>query len=121
MKVLSTQKLAEFVKQLRTEKGFTQESLGEKTGINRIMISRIEREDFIPSMPQLESLSQVLNFDLSDLLVEKERTNTFVALRSEALNEAEKEGVDRLFKMMLSLRQQIFIRSSYENETNKAD
>lgn len=120
MKTLSSKKLAETIMKLREEKGYTQEELGGLTGINRIMIGRIEREDFIPSIVQLEALSKILSFDVTGMFVEKERTNSFVALRSEALGKNEKEGVDRLFTMMLSLRQQIRIRNSHENENSRS-
>lgn len=118
MKTLSTKKLAEAIKRLREEKGYTKETLGNLTGINRIMIGRIERENFIPSIVQFEALSNVLGFEITEMFVEKERTNSFVALRSEALSESEKEGVEKLFTMMLSLRQQIQLRRSFENESN---
>ncbi len=121
MKTLSTKKLAGSVKRLREEKGFTQGELGELTGINRIMIGRIEREDFVPSIIQFEALSNVLGFDLTDMFIEKERANSFVALRSEALSESEKKGVEKLFTMMLSLRQQIQLRSSFVYESNQTD
>lgn len=120
MKTLSTKKLAKTIKNLREEKGFTKEELGNLTGINRIMIGRIEREDFTPSIIQFEALSKVLSFDLTEMFVEKERTNSFVALRSETLSDGEKEGVEKLFTMMLSLRQQIQLRSSFENESRQA-
>ena len=120
MKNLSTAKLAETVKNLRNSKGYTKEELGTLTGINRIMIGRIEREDFIPSIIQFEALSNVLDFDLTEMFVEKERTDSFVVLRGEVLSESEKEGVEKLFTMMLTLRQQITLRSSFENETNHA-
>lgn len=118
MKTLSTRKLAETIKMLRSEKGLTKDALGNLTGINRIMIARIEKEDFTPSIVQFEALANILGFDITEMFVEKERTNSFVALRSEALSESEKEGVDKLFKMMLTLRQQILLRSSFENESN---
>ncbi|MFZ2259013.1 MAG: helix-turn-helix transcriptional regulator [Clostridiaceae bacterium] len=120
MKTLSTSKLAETVKYLRESKGYTQEKLGDLTGINRLMIGRIEREDFTPSIVQFETLSNVLGFDLTDMFMDKERTNSFVALRSEALSDSEKEGVEKLFTMMLSLRQQIKLRRSFENESNRS-
>ena len=120
MKTLSTQKLAETIKKLREENGYTQEYLGELTGINRVMIGRIEREDFTPSIIQFEALSKALHFEITDMFVEKARTNSFVALRSEALSDSEKEGVEKLFTMMLSLRQQIRLRSSFENESSQA-
>jgi len=116
MKSLSTKKLAESVRSLRESKGLTKEELGKLTGINRIMIGRIEREDFIPSIIQFEALSNALGFDPTEMFVEKERANSFVALRSEVVSDDEKEGVDKLFTMMLSLRQQIKLRSSFENE-----
>jgi transcriptional regulator with XRE-family HTH domain len=117
MKTLSARKLAETVTRLREKKGFTKEELGSLTGINRIMIGRIEREDFIPSIVQFEALGNVLGFDIAEMFVEKETTNSFIALRSEALNDTEKEGVDRLFKMMIALRQQVILRRKYENES----
>ena len=117
MKMLSTNKLAETVTMLRVEQGLTKEELGTLTGINRILIGRIEREDFIPSIAQLEALGNVLRFDIIDMFVDKEKTNSFIALRSEAINDAEKEGVDRLFKMMIALRQQMILRRKHENES----
>lgn len=116
MKRLSSAKLAETVKKKREEKGLTQEDLKNLTGINRIMIGRIEREDFTPSITQLEALSNILDFEITDMFIEKEETNSFIALRSEALSEGEKEGVERLFTMMLTLRQQILLRRKFENE-----
>lgn len=120
MKTLSIKKLAQTVKNLRESKGLTKEELGNLTGINRIMIGRIEREDFTPSIVQFEALSNVLGFDLTEMFVEKDRNNSFVALRSEALCDSEKEGVEKLFTMMLSLRQQIQLRRAFENESSQS-
>ena len=52
MKTLSSKKLAERVKTLRESKGYTKEELGNLTNINRIMIGRIEKQDFVPSIIQ---------------------------------------------------------------------
>ena len=70
MKRLSLVDLAETIKNKRTEKGITQEQLCEKTGINRNMIGRIERMDYIPTIPQLEKLAEVLGFEVDRLFVE---------------------------------------------------
>jgi transcriptional regulator with XRE-family HTH domain len=115
MEIISTEKLANVVYDLRTEKKLTQQDLSEKTGINRIMISRIEKNNFIPSIKQLEALSNTLCFDVTTLFSEKKDNNYFIALKSETLNEKEKQGVEKLFSMMLTLRQQIQIRKSFEN------
>lgn len=117
MQTLSTSKLAETVKLKREQKRLTQEELGNLTGINRIMIGRIERNNFIPSMAQFEALANTLDFEITEMFVEKQKPNSFIALRSETLSEDEKEGVDKLFTMMLSLRQQILLRSKFENES----
>jgi transcriptional regulator with XRE-family HTH domain len=116
MKKLSTAELAETIKVKREEKGLTQGQLSELTGINRIMIGRIEREDFIPSITQFESLAKTLDFEITDMFVDNQETNSFIALRSQALSDNEKEGVDKLFSMMLTLRQQILLRRKFENE-----
>ena len=52
-------------------------------------------------------------------MLKKERANSFVDIRDEALNDSEKEGIDKLFDMMLSLRQQIQLRNSFEKEISR--
>lgn len=63
MKKLSSVILADLVTSKRKEKSMTQQALAEATGINRALISRIEKQDFIPSIPQLEQLGEVLGFE----------------------------------------------------------
>ena len=54
MKKLSTRRLADVVRQGRAQGRLTQEQLASLTGINRTMIGRIEKENYIPSVQQLE-------------------------------------------------------------------
>ena len=63
MRKLSPVILADLVASKRKEKSMTQQALAEATGINRALISRIEKQDFIPSIPQLEQLGEVLGFE----------------------------------------------------------
>ena len=63
MRKLSSVILADLVTSKRKEKSMTQQSLAKATGINRALISRIEKQDFIPSIPQLEQLGEVLGFE----------------------------------------------------------
>lgn len=67
MKKLSPSRLADTVVRLRKQKSMTQAQLGEATGINRALISRIEQQDFVPSIEQLENLGYVLDFDITEL------------------------------------------------------
>ncbi|MCI5762508.1 MAG: helix-turn-helix domain-containing protein, partial [Ligilactobacillus agilis] len=77
MKKLSLKKLADTIVTKRKEKELTQQQLADATNINRATISRIEAKDFTPSIPQLEQLGQVLNFDLTDLFMDDEAANQF--------------------------------------------
>jgi DNA-binding XRE family transcriptional regulator len=67
MKKLSTAILANLIITNRKKLSMTQQSLADATGINRSLISRMEKEDFLPSIPQLEQLGEVLGFDLTDV------------------------------------------------------
>ena len=71
MKTLSKKRLSETLISKRKELNFTQKMLSEATGINRAMISRAEKMDYIPSIEQLEKLSEQLHFDITDLFEEK--------------------------------------------------
>ena len=63
MKKFSKPALAATIRAQRDALNITQVQLSEITGINRTMIGRIEREDYIPTIPQLEKLAEVLQFD----------------------------------------------------------
>ena len=63
--------LADTVVRHRKEKQITQKQLSELTGINRAMISRLEKKDYQPSIQQLETLGEVLDFEPVDLFVEE--------------------------------------------------
>ena len=69
MKKLSISALAETVSTKRKDKSMTQQDLSDATGINRALISRLEQKDFIPSIPQLEKLEEVLGFELDEVFV----------------------------------------------------
>lgn len=67
MKKLSISKMADTITSKRKELRITQMQLAEKTGINRGMISRLESCDYIPSVEQLQSIAEVLDFEIVDL------------------------------------------------------
>ena len=69
MQKLSQKELTNIIITKRKKANMTQQELADKTGINRATISRLELMDFMPSIAQLESLSDVLDFDITDLFV----------------------------------------------------
>ncbi len=77
MKKLSQTLLASTVINARKHKNMTQQELADLTGINRAMISRLESNDYMPSITQLEQLGEVLDFEPYELFVnEKENKHT---------------------------------------------
>ena len=71
MKRLSLDKLVSIIHTQRKAKGLTQAQLASLSGINRTMIGRIENKDYIPTIPQLEALAAVLDFEPIDLFTEE--------------------------------------------------
>lgn len=83
MKKLSQTLLASTVMNARKHKNMTQQELADLTGINRAMISRLESNDYMPSITQLEQLGEVLEFEPFELFVNaKENKHT----QTESLN-----------------------------------
>ena len=71
MKKLSLNLLASTVSSQRKAKNISQKQLAELTGINRAMISRLEKEDYLTSIPLLEKLGEVLDFEPITMFVEE--------------------------------------------------
>ena len=71
MKKISKELMAETISAKRKEKNLSQSALAEITGINRSMIGRAENKEFMPSVEQLQTLGEVLGFEVTDLFVEE--------------------------------------------------
>lgn len=69
MKKLSQELMAKKVIEARKSKKMTQQQLADATGINRAILSRLESLDFMPSISQLETLGEVLDFEPTDLFI----------------------------------------------------
>jgi transcriptional regulator with XRE-family HTH domain len=63
----SQQRLGKNVRRFRIEKGWTQEKLGEHTGMDRTYISDIERGVRNPSLKSLHKLANAMKVSISDL------------------------------------------------------
>ena len=71
MKKISTGLIAGITRQKRKELKLSQAELAVKTGINRSMIGRIENNEYVPSIDQLQALAEALNFEITDILTEE--------------------------------------------------
>lgn len=71
MKKISTKLIAETVVKRRKERKLSQGALSDITGINRSMIGRIENEEYVPTIDQLQALAEALNFEITDMIVDE--------------------------------------------------
>jgi transcriptional regulator with XRE-family HTH domain len=56
------------IKQLRNEKNIAQEKLGLEAGVDRTLVSKIERQVANPSLEILTKIARQLNVPVTDLL-----------------------------------------------------
>ncbi|MGW8115512.1 nucleotide sugar dehydrogenase [Caproicibacterium sp. NSD3] len=75
MKKLSQSLLSEIVSRNRKAKSMTQQELASATGMNRALVSRLEKKSFIPSIPQLENLGKVLGFEPDSIFINPETSS----------------------------------------------
>ena len=62
------------VKDLRAEKGWTQEELADAVGVSRQSINSIERNRYVPSLPLALAFARVFRRPLEEIfLLEKKR------------------------------------------------
>ena len=72
MKKLSLPLLADTVITRRKGAKITQAELAKRTGMNRSMLSKLETQEYTPSIAQLQALAEVLCFEPTDLFIDEE-------------------------------------------------
>ena len=72
MKKLSLPLLAETVVSRRKGLKMTQTELAKQTGMNRSMLSKLESQEYTPSIAQLQALAEVLGFEPTDLFIDSD-------------------------------------------------
>ncbi len=85
MKHLSLPLLSSTVHSRRKTLKLSQSELSKATGINRSLLSRLETEDYSPSVDQLLALSKELDFNINDVIVEQEEQNKTVSRKKIAV------------------------------------
>ena len=78
MKKLSLSLLADTVISRRKALKMTQTDLAKKTGMNRSVLSKLETQDYTPSIDQLQALAECLGFEPTELFIDSE-THPFSA------------------------------------------
>lgn len=86
---MDTIKIRKFLKELRKEKGLTQEQLGEKVGVTNKTISRWENGNYLPPVECLSILSELYDVSINEIIagqrLEKEE---FISAAEDNLSEA---------------------------------
>lgn len=80
MKKITKTQIAKLVSSKRKALKLSQKALCEKTGINRAIISQIENGNHMPSIEQLNALSEALGFNVDELFT-KETKKTKTSLK----------------------------------------
>ena len=70
MKKLSLSLLSDTVISRRKALKMTQADLARKAGMNRSMLSKLETQDYTPSIDQLQALAECLGFEPTDLFID---------------------------------------------------
>ena len=78
MKKLSLSLLADTIISRRKALKMTQTDLAKKAGMNRSMLSKLETQDYTPSIDQLQALAECLGFEPTELFIDSE-THPFSA------------------------------------------
>ena len=63
--------LAAMVRDTRKKLNMTQAELAEKIGMNRTVLGRLEKGEYLPSIPQLEALAEALGLDIASFFEKK--------------------------------------------------
>ena len=75
MKRLSLSLLSDTVTSRRKALNMKQIDLANKTGMNRSMLSKLETQNYTPSIEQLQALGEVLGFEPTDLFIDSQADN----------------------------------------------
>ena len=82
MKRLSLSLLSDTVISRRKALMMKQVDLAAKTGMNRSMLSKLETQNYTPSIDQLQALGEVLGFEPTDLFIDSQADNKSSILNS---------------------------------------
>ncbi len=84
-------KIGKFISELRKEKNYTQDQLGEKLGVTNKTISRWETGTYLPPADSLLSMSELFSVSINELLSGKR-------LEAEEYKEAAEENLKQTIK-----------------------
>lgn len=103
MSVFSLQKISLLCNNYRSENGLTQKQMAALLEINEQTYAKIEREQFFPTVAQIEKILDLTNSNLDDIKSPNNSHAFFVALKGNAKDEKEKIVLEKLISAILCL------------------
>ena len=97
-KIMNQQKIGEFLRQLRKEKGLTQEQLAEHFYISSRTVSRWETGRNMPDIDLLIELSDFYNVDIRDVIDGERKSERMNSKTKETLKEVAKYATKEYYK-----------------------
>ncbi|MBQ8904959.1 MAG: helix-turn-helix transcriptional regulator [Ruminococcus sp.] len=94
-------KIGSFLKELRKQKGLTQEQLAEKLNVSNRSVSRWETGNTLPDIAVLVELSEFYNIDIKEIL-DGERRNNDINMESKELINAITNYTNRDMEIILN-------------------
>lgn len=95
---MDTVMIGKFLKELRKDKGLTQEQLGEKIGVTNKTVSRWENGNYIPPAECLAMLSDIYGISINEILSGQKLTTDEFADAAEDNLKSALELSEQLFK-----------------------
>ncbi len=99
------QKFGKRVKELRKNKGFTQEQIAERIGIEPPNISKLEKGTHFPLPENIEKIAKALDVKVVDLFDFEHFSNKNILLKEihTYLEHADEKEIEFLYKMIYNL------------------
>lgn len=107
---MDTQKIGQFLKELRKQNHMTQEQLGERVGVTNKTVSRWETGNYLPPIECLKLLSDIYQISINELLTgrrlneveykEASEENIAVALEE---NEREEKRFEKIMLVIIGI------------------
>lgn len=111
--------IGEVISFLRKQKGMTQEELGNKVGLNRVTIVKIENNQRALSLDEAVNISKVFSIDvdrLYDYINEDEEKSFVMAFKEKGMSEKDLLEIRRIELLIDALQAQKEIFRSESNE-----
>ncbi|OPY84789.1 MAG: HTH-type transcriptional regulator SinR [Syntrophorhabdus sp. PtaU1.Bin153] len=106
------------IRALRSEKGLSQEELGEKSGLHEKYVGAVERGEKNCSVATIEKIAKGLEVGISDLFLLQKSKSEITALKESVISEI-KESRPEVVKLVSDLLKQVKVTKTTRKPAKK--